>query len=183
MQPDFRQMENKNEFRIPVSGLALGNHTYRFEIKDDFFAGLEYSEIQQGNVTVRLDVEREETMMTLKFGIKGEVRVQCDRCADEFDLPIEDERVFFIKLGDENAEESEDVAVVSADQADFDVSSLIYEFIILAIPMHRVHPEGQCNPAVIEMLNREEAPIEEEEATDTIDPRWAALKDIKLNDK
>jgi uncharacterized metal-binding protein YceD (DUF177 family) len=49
--------------------------------------------------------------------------------------------------------------------------------------MHRVHPEGQCNPAVIEMLNREEAPIEEEEATDTIDPRWAALKDIKLNDK
>jgi uncharacterized metal-binding protein YceD (DUF177 family) len=48
--------------------------------------------------------------------------------------------------------------------------------------MHRVHPEGQCNPAVLEILNHEEAPAEEEEA-DTIDPRWAALKDIKLNDK
>ena len=183
MQPDFRQMENKNEFRIPVSGLALGNHTYQFEIKDDFFAVLEYSEIQQGNVTVRLDVEREETMMTLKFGIKGEVRVQCDRCADEFDLPIEDERVFFIKLGDENAEESEDVAVVSADQADFDVSSLIYEFIILAIPMHRVHPEGKCNPEIMALLLSDQNNEEDIDDSDEIDPRWAALKDLKLNDK
>jgi len=183
LQPDFRQMENKNEFRIPVSGLALGNHTYRFEIKDDFFAGLEYSEIQQGNVTVRLDVEREEAMMTLKFGIKGEVRVQCDRCADEFDLPIEDERVFLIKLGDENAEESEDVAVVSADQADFDVSSLIYEFIILAIPMHRVHPEGKCNPEIMALLSSDQNNEEDIDDSDEIDPRWAALKDLKLNDK
>ena len=72
---------------------------------------------------------------------------------------------------------------MSADTNEYDIRSLVYEYIILAIPMHRVHPEGQCNPAVIEMLNHEEAPAEEEEATDTIDPRWAALKDIKLNDK
>ena len=174
-------MEKKNEFLIPVSGLALGSHSYQFEINDDFFAEREYSEIQQGKVNVSLKIDRQETLMVLHFGIEGTVRVVCDRCADEFDLPIRDEREFFLKLGTENAEESDDVEVISADQADYDVSSLVYEFIILAIPMHRVHPEGQCNPEVMAMLNREEAT--EDEETDTIDPRWAALKDIDLNDK
>ena len=175
-------MEKKNEFLIPVSGLALGSHAYQFEIDNDFFSGMEYSEVQQGKVHVDLDVDRQETMLTLHFDLAGSVRVPCDRCADEFDLPIESSQDFFLKLGTENAEESDDVAVVSAETNEYDIRSLVYEYIILAIPMHRVHPEGQCNPVVIEMLNREEAPAEEE-ATDTIDPRWAALKDIDLNDK
>ena len=178
--PIFGRMEQKNEFLIPVSGLALGGHSYQFEINDDFFSDREYSEIQQGRVSVSLDVDRQETLMTLHFGISGTVRVPCDRCADEFDLSIRDEREFFLKLGTENAEESDDVEVISAEQADYDVSSLIYEYIILAVPMHRVHPEGGCNPEVIAMLSVGETVEKEEES---IDPRWAALKDINLNDK
>ena len=175
-------MEKKNEYLIPVSGLALGNHSYQYEINDDFFAGMDYSEVQQGKVKVNLDIERQETMLTLHFDLLGSVRVTCDRCAEEFDLPIESQQEFFIKLETENAEESDDVAVVSAETSEYDIRPLVYEYIILAIPMHRVHPEGQCNPEVIAMLNHEEEPAEEEE-TDTIDPRWAALKDINLNDK
>jgi uncharacterized metal-binding protein YceD (DUF177 family) len=119
-------------------------------------------------------------MLTFRFDLKGTVRVACDRCGDEFDQPIEDHREFFVKLGTENAEESDDVEVISADQADYNVSSLIYEFIILAIPMHRVHPEGQCNPEVLAMLTMEE-PVEE--TKEEIDPRWAALKNIKLENE
>lgn len=174
-------MEKKNEFLIPVSGLALGSHSYQFEINDGFFAEREYSEIQQGKVAVSLDIDRQETLMVLHFGIEGTVRVACDRCADEFDLPIRDEREFFLKLGTENAQESDDVEVVQAEQADYDISSLVYEFIILAVPMHRVHPEGQCNPEVMAMLTAE-APVEETQDENEMDPRWAALKDIKLED-
>ncbi|MBQ6770403.1 MAG: DUF177 domain-containing protein [Bacteroidales bacterium] len=172
-------MEKNNEFLIPVSGLALGSHSYQFEINDDFFAEREYSEIQKGNVSVRLTIDRQETLMTLHFGINGAVCVPCDRCADEFDLSISDEREFFLKLGTENAEESDDVEAIPADQANYDVSSLVYEYIILAIPMHRVHPDGQCNPEVMAMLTTEGSnEITEEEKE--IDPRWAALKGIKL---
>ncbi|MBR5911267.1 MAG: DUF177 domain-containing protein [Bacteroidales bacterium] len=175
-------MEKKNEFLIPVSGLALGSHSYQFEINDGFFAEREYSEIQQGRVNVKLDIDRQETLMVLHFGIEGTVRVACDRCADEFDLPIRDEREFFLKLGTENAQESDDVEVISADQADYDLSSLVYEFIILAVPMHRVHPECQCNPEVMAMLTAEQT-VEETEEENEIDPRWAALKNIKIEDK
>ncbi len=175
-------MEKKNEFLIPVSGLALGSHSYQFEINDGFFAEREYSEIQQGKVVVSLDIDRQETLMVLHFGIEGTVRVACDRCADEFDLPIRDEREFFLKLGTENAQESDDVEVVPAEQADYDISSLVYEFIILAVPIHRVHPEGQCNPEVMAMLTAEQT-VEETEEEKEIDPRWAALKNIKIEDK
>ena len=174
-------MEKENTYLIPISGLALGKHSFQYEITDEFFKGMDYSEIQQGKVNVNLDIDREETMLTLTFDMEGTVRVMCDRCADEFDQPIESNQVFFIKLGTENAEESDDVMVMPADQHDFDLTSLIYEFIILSIPMHRVHPEGQCNPEIIDMLNGMQEVEEEDE--ETIDPRWAALKDIKLNDK
>lgn len=179
--PILGSMVKKNEFLIPVSGLALGSHSYQFEINDGFFAEREYSEIQQGKVDVKLDIDRQETLMVLHFSIEGTVRVACDRCADEFDLPIRDERDFFLKLGTENAQESDDVEVISAEQADYDVSSLVYEFIILAIPMHRVHSEGQCNPEVMAMLTTEE-PVEETKEENEIDPRWAALRNIKLED-
>ena len=117
--------------------------------------------------------------MTLNFHLEGKVLVPCDRCADEFYIPIQSEQVFYIKFGAEGVEESDDVVVVPAEEHAFDVRSLIYEYIILSIPMYRVHPEGECNPEVLAMLSHDEEPSDEEVATD---PRWAALKDVKLED-
>ena len=173
-------MEKENEFLIPVSGLALGVHSFKFDIQDEFFAGLEYSEVKQGAVTVDLEVVREELMMTLNFHLEGKVLVPCDRCADEFYIPIQNEQVFYIKFGTEEVEESDDVAVVPAEEHAYDVRSLIYEYIILAIPIHRVHPEGECNPQVLALLSHDEEPAEEK-GVET-DPRWAALKDVKIED-
>ncbi len=172
-------MEKDNEFLIPVSGLALGVHSFKFDIKDDFFADMDYSEVKQADVTVDLEVLREELMMTLNFHLEGKVLVPCDRCADEFFIPIQSEQVFYIKFGAEGVEESDDVVVVPAEEHAYDIRSLIYEYIILSIPIHRVHPEGECNPQVLAMLSHDEEPTDEETATD---PRWAALKDVKLED-
>ena len=172
-------MEKDNEFLIPVSGLALGVHSFKFDIKDDFFADMDYSEVKQADVTVDLEVLREELMMTLNFHLEGKVLVPCDRCADEFYIPIQSEQVFYIKFGAEGVEESDDVVVVPAEEHAYDIRSLIYEYIILSIPIHRVHPEGECNPQVLAMLSHDEEPTDEETGTD---PRWAALKDVKLED-
>ena len=166
-------MEKDTEFLIPASGLALGVHSFKFDIKDDFFADMDYSEVKQADVTVDLEVLKEELMMTLNF------HVPCDRCADEFFIPIQSEQVFYIKFGAEGVEESDDVVVVPAEEHAYDIRSLIYEYIILSIPIHRVHPEGECNPQVLAMLSHDEEPTDEETATD---PRWAALKDVKLED-
>lgn len=173
-------MEKDNEFLIPVSGLALGVHDFKFDIKDAFFAEMDYSEVKQGNVNVEVNVVREERMMTLTFQARGTVRVPCDRCADEFDIPIQSEQVFTIKLGSEEVEESDDMVVVPADQHAYDIRSLVYEYIILAIPIHRVHPEGECNPEVLALISHDEDLVEEKEVE--TDPRWEALKGINIED-
>ncbi len=173
-------MEKENEFLIPVSGLALGVHHFTFDINDDFFADLDYSEVKHGQVKVDLEVVREELMMTLTFHLEGKVLVPCDRCADEFFIPIQSEQVFYIKLGAEEVEESDDVAVVPAEEHAYEVRSLIYEYIILSIPIHRVHPEGECNPEVLALLSHDEEPVDDT-AVET-DPRWAALRDAKVED-
>jgi len=174
-------MEKENEFLIPVSGLALGVHHFRFDINDDFFADMDYSEVKQGQVTVSLEVVREETVLNMTFHIEGTVRVPCDRCGDEFDIPIQNEQVFCIKLGAEEVEESDDVVVVPAEEHAYDIRSLIYEYIILSIPMHRVHPDGECNPEALALLSNDSEPDSDNEE-DTMDPRWAALKDLKIED-
>lgn len=173
-------MEKDNEFLIPVSGLALGVHDFKFDIDDAFFAEMDYSEVKQGKVSVELNIVREERMMTLTFQLEGTVRVPCDRCADEFDIPIQSEQVFTIKLGSEEVEESDDMVVVPADQHAYDIRSLVYEYIILAIPIHRVHPEGECNPEVLALISQDDDVVEEKEVE--TDPRWAALKGIKFED-
>ena len=166
---------------IPVSGLALGVHNYKFDINDAFFADLDYSEVKQGQVTVDLEAIKEELMITLNFHIEGKVLVPCDRCADEFYIPIQSEQVFYIKLGAEEVEESDDVVVVPAEEHAYDIRSLVYEYIILSIPIHRVHPEGECNPQVLALLSHDEEQPVEEQAVET-DPRWAALKGLKIED-
>jgi len=173
-------MERENEFLIPVSGLALGVHDYTFDINDDFFADMDYSEVKKGEVTVSLNIVREESMMTLNFAIDGKVLVPCDRCGDEFYIPIQSEQVFCIKFGAEEIEESDDVVVVPAEEHAYDIRSLVYEYIILSIPMHRVHPDGECNPEALALLSNDPEPEKEEEAG--MDPRWAALKDLKIED-
>jgi len=174
-------MEKGKEYLIPVSGMAIGQHSYHFVIDDAFFARFDYSEVKQGRVDLDLDIEREESMMTLSFNFKGEVMVPCDRCADDFYIPVEGSNVFIVKTGVEQPADAddEDVAYLPAEQGYFDVSSLVYEYVILSIPMHRVHPEGQCNPKVMALLNQGAEAEEENESTD---PRWEALKNLSLEE-
>lgn len=172
-------MEKQVEYQIPISGLSIGKHDFRYEIDGGFFSDFEYSEVREGNVEVRLSIDRRETMLDLHFDIGGWVLLPCDRCADEFQQPIENGYDFFVKLGSEYVEESDDVVIIPAEQPNFDVKSLIYEFIILSLPIHRLHPEGGCNPEVLKFLDEQ---TEFESVEEDTDPRWQALKELKVED-
>lgn len=172
-------MEKQVEYQIPISGLSLGKHDFRYEIDSDFFADFEYSEVREGSIEVCLTIDRRETMMDLHFDIRGWVLLPCDRCADEFQQTIENGYDFFVKLGTEYVEESDDVVVLPAEQPSFGVKTLIYEFIILSLPIHRLHPDGECNPEVLKFLSEQTEVEDEKEDTD---PRWQALKGLKIED-
>jgi len=163
-------------FIIPFSGLKLGNHTLNFEIEDKFFEHFEYSEIKKGRLHVDCLLDKQVRMMVLYFAIAGTVRIPCDRCAEEFDQPINGKQKLIVKFGVDHHEESEDILVITEKEHELDVSQFLYEYIHLMLPFKKVHGTDEngislCNPEVTRyIIEKEEYPI---------DPRWEALQKLK----
>ena len=38
------------------------------------------------------------------------------------------------------------------DDADLDLSQIVYDYLCLALPPQRFHPDGECNPEVLKYL-------------------------------
>ncbi|MFH1120241.1 MAG: DUF177 domain-containing protein [Bacteroidota bacterium] len=171
-------MDYLKQFVIPFVGLSAGNHQFDFEIDDKFFASFEYSEIKEARAHVKLDLERQDRMLVLNFSVTGTIRVLCDRCLGEFDMPVEIEEEYFIKFGHEHKEEDDDVLVISENETHIDVASLIYDYLSLQIPYRVVHPDDEngisrCDPEALARIAQLSAPREK-------DSQWDALKDLNL---
>ena len=135
-------MAGRNEFKIPFSGLALGNHNFEIEINDKFFDTFEYSEIKKGNFQIKIELQKQSTMLVLTFLIQGKVHTNCDRCYKEFDLPINGEYKLIVKFGDTQEDsDNDDIITLSTNETEVVVSQLLYEYIILSLPVRRIHPE------------------------------------------
>jgi len=169
-------MNLMRNFVIPFSGLKVGNHPYTFEIEDKFFEHFEYSEIKKGKVHVDCILEKQPRMMVFHFKLNGELRVTCDRCGDEFDLPVEGTQQLIVKYGADHVEESEDILVITEKENELDLSQFLYEYVHLLVPFRKVHDTDEdgnsmCNPEVTRFIQEsEEHPA---------DPRWEVLRKLK----
>lgn len=170
------------DFRIPYVGLKNGLHSFHFQIDDRFLSLFENSPIQHGKVSIDLTLDKRDSMFILIFKMDGSLQVECDRCTEEFGFPLHTENQIYVKFeneGDELDDETE-VIYISRTETHIDVSQLIYEFVILGIPIQKVHPEDQegrpgCNPDVLKYLNSNT------EKSTEIDQRWSALMNLKTN--
>ena len=77
-------MNYLSQFTIPFSGLKEGKHLFDFSADQRFFAGFEESEIEKGSINIQVELEKRTTYLRLKFMIKGEVELICDRCLETY---------------------------------------------------------------------------------------------------
>ncbi len=179
-------MQNRKECSIQFVGLNMGEHLYEYTIDDKFFENRDYSEIKKANISLKINLLKQSTMMVLQFEISGSIKTECDRCTEEFDLPISGNYKLVVKVGGSiTDDENDDIITISASEYELDLSQYIYEYIMLSIPIKRIHPDDlqghtTCNKEMLEKLNT--FLIEEEkEEEETTDPRWDELKNIMLN--
>lgn len=171
-------MKAQNQYSIQFTGLKTGRHDFEFEVDKKFFDSIEYSEIQDGKLHVALALDKHTNMLILDFAITGDVNVPCDRCGEDFLLSLTAKERLIIKFGDETTEVAEDVLVISRNDSEINVAHFIYEYIILALPQRRIHPEGKCDQEALKRLEKLE---QETNNKNTTDPRWDGLKNILLN--
>ena len=190
-------MDKLKNYTIIFSGLPFGMSDFNFEISQSFFDlfGIE-TDFENPAITIDLDFEKNSSMLELYFRINGTIEVPCDVTGEKFDQKISNEAKLIVKFGDEFDDTDSEIWIIPRDEYELNVAQIIYELIMTALPVKRVHPDvlsGNVDPKVLELLdeysiyNLDDVNVNEDENeeedddddSDEIDPRWAKLKDLK----
>ncbi len=173
-------MKNLNEFSIPYIGLKNGLHTFLYSIGNSFFTFFENSPVTEGKLSIDVTLDKRDTLYLLAFSINGNVIVECDRCGSDLNLAVNTKNTLYVKFEDDNAinDEDADVLYISRTESHLDVAQLIYEYIVLAIPIQKIHADDNdgkstCDEKVLAILNKKE------DENKGPDDRWAALNKLK----
>jgi uncharacterized metal-binding protein YceD (DUF177 family) len=168
-------------YTIPLIGLKEGQHTFDFKIGEEFFELFEESEIKEGSLIALVELVKRSSHVEVLIRISGTVEISCDRCLEMFSHPIDCENNLLLKFGKSLEDSDPDIISLAADEPELDLKQHLYEFIHLALPIKRVHPDDKngkssCDPVMLKKL--EELIVEEKEE---IDPRWDELKKLMNN--
>lgn len=180
-------MEELKEFTISFSGLKLGIHRFDFEITKPFFDHFEYEEFNDVAVNLEVILEKKSTFLEFTLNYSGTVRVACDVTNELFNQPISGKYNFVVKFGEVYNDEDDDILVIPKGSFEVNIQQPVYESIILAVPLRRVHPgveDGTLKSEILEKLEelRPNYSEQEEEEAEETDPRWDELKKL-LTDK
>jgi uncharacterized metal-binding protein YceD (DUF177 family) len=172
-------MDKFRNYDIVFSGLKNGKHEFRFEIDKAFFQLFETEqEFAEPKIVAQIQMEKHTTFLELVIETIGTVNLVCDISNENFDYPIKHEIEVLVNFGEEFDDSNVDVITIPRTDHAFNASQLIYEDVMLSIPMKKVSPNiSKEYLEVLEKFSPKEEVAEEPES----DPRWEALK--KLKDK
>ena len=170
---------------IPLNGLPAGKSSFSWHAGKEFFEAFDNSEILNADLNVCADVEKSGSYLGVDLHIVGTLTVACDRCLEDLGMPVDETVLLSIKFGSEPAEGEADASegeretvYLPADGSDIDLSQTVYDYACLALPLQRVHPEGECNPAAARYLSREDI----EDRKELTDSPFSALKGLFDNE-
>ncbi|MBP5692349.1 MAG: DUF177 domain-containing protein [Bacteroidales bacterium] len=168
------------DYKIHISGLAQGKYEYEFPVKGDLFREYGNQQVIDADITAKVILEKGSGWMNAHLEGSGKVTVECDRCLEEMDIPIEFSSSLAIrpaKLG-EDTEDSDEFIIVDPSEAEVDLKQFIYDYICVSLPMVATHPEGECNPEMLAKIEALRAGQEKKkEKTETYSP-FSGLKDL-----
>ncbi|MCQ2370062.1 MAG: DUF177 domain-containing protein [Paludibacteraceae bacterium] len=154
-------------------------HTESFKIGNEFFATDDKQEIEGGDLSVSVTAKRLGEGFSLDISLKGKVTVLCDRCLNPLDIEIEATDSVRVKDFDGMEYDDDDLLVMQVAETGVDLEWRIYEMASLALPMQKVHKDGECDKKMTDILNGYADTGKESKDSDDIDPRWDALKALK----
>ena len=164
-------MGHNRTFEIPFVGLKPGEHEFEYLIEDKFFLDYGPQEFDNCHTKVKLVLEKNQGFMQLRFDVDGKVDTICDRCGNPLTVQLRDEFNLIVKLVDDldtmnSQEEDPDIFYIDRKESHLDVSTWIFEFINLSIPLQHICKENEkgestCNQKALATLEQlKGAPIE-----------------------
>lgn len=188
-----------SEFKLQLKTMPEGESDFSFHLGKGFFADMENEEIHDADVDVALVVNRRGDSFDLKFHFSGTLTLLCTRCLDDLVFPIDTDYHVTVEFGDAYRDESDDLLIIPDSSPALNVAFMIYDTIVLTIPIKHVHPLGKCNRQMSALLRKhrarhgesdEDAELEDElmdgmddaddipSAGGPVDSRWDALRGL-----
>ncbi len=172
-------VEKKVDTRIQFSGLKPGSYEYEYKLDGRFFSAFENDDLRECSIDFRVELERKERLLVFDFSFSGTVEMECDRCLGKMEVPVSGEEKLFVKFGEEQESEDENVVFLPDSESEIDLAQWMYEYVAVELPIVHCHPDDEegnptCDPEMLKYIsegnddNRQDA-----------DPRWDALKALK----
>lgn len=174
-------MSYGGHYTIHFKGLPQGVSTEDFVVDSTFLQSRPTFDLSGGSVVCAIRIDRVGETFDLQLTLTGAVETHCDRCLAALEMRIDMSQHLVVKLGDQYEEVSDEEIIVPHHSPSLDCADLIYDLIVLSLPISRVHPDGACAEDMQAILDELDPTAEVE--TDT---RWAklnALRDSLLQEK
>jgi uncharacterized protein len=167
-----------SEFRINISKLSEGVHTYSLEAGS---AELGLGEPFTDKVRVRAVLEKSSRQLFLSVELTAKGQFTCDRCLNDFckDLRGKYSIVYVTKADKATGLKNEEVQTIGPALNSIDLDEDVRQSAVLAIPQKLLCKEscaGLCPKCGIDK-NSATCTCSQEE----VDPRWEALQKISKN--
>jgi len=168
-------------YSIPIQGLKIGVHHYKYSVNADFFRHFEGAPIQESELSFEVVLDKRPDMLLVDFNFAGYMVTECDRCTATIKLPLSDERTLIFKYGEAEGETEDEVVFIPRESSELNLAAYLYEFSVLSLPMTNTYdcqsePEPPCNFEILARISTEE---EAEQKNASV---WDALKDLKTDD-
>ena len=142
-------------FVIGLDGLKAGRSFFEGHADGKFFGDFENSEILDADLDVSVELDKSGPVIGVDCKAKGSVTVACDRCLADLKLPVETGFRLRVRFGSDEGVAEEDgceVVVLPDRESDLDLGQVLYDYVCTALPLVRVHPDGECDPEVVKYL-------------------------------
>ncbi len=175
-------MGKSGDYSIKFLGISDGRHEFNFHINKDLFLQYDNDSIKDADIEITVDFEKNVRFLSLSFDIKGSVETLCDRCLDTLNLNIDYSPALHVNFGDYTSDltDIDDVMTLSRSEDTLDLSKHFYDYIMLNIPIQKVHSQengDKCNDEMLARIEKYEIGNNNLEQ-DEIDPRWDKLKHL-----
>lgn len=119
---------------------SAGHGVQNFDAACDktFFESFGNTEILDADIKVTASIRDNGRSVDVKCGISGSVTVPCDLCLEPLTIPVQ--------TGFEE--------IYTPQGRELDLNQDVYDFVCISLPMHKVHPEGECNEETIKYLSK-----------------------------
>lgn len=175
-----------DQFKLRLSGVEDGTYCFTMICDKSFFELAELSDLQDGSLNLQVEMTKTEKLVDVKCHFEGDVVATCGRCLLPVTLPMDFDERLIVKLvpsvEEGENDDDDDIWVLDENTYELDIFHFVYESIMLALPHRIVHEDDEdgnptCDPEVMARLAEMSGPKQTQQA----DPRWDALKKLKLD--